>query len=65
MGKSLKHMDKEGNFLNRTTIGYALRSRIYKWNLIKFQSFRKSRAEKPGNFPSSGLHFILIFSIIV
>ena len=65
MGKNLKHMDKEGNFLNRTPIGYALRSRIYKWNLIKFHSFRKRREEEAGYFPSSGLHFILIFTIFL
>ena len=29
------------NFLNRTLIAYALRSRIDKWNLIKLQSFCK------------------------
>ena len=63
MGKNLKHMDKEGNFLNRTPIGYALRSRIYTWNLIKFHSFRKRREEEAGYFPSSGIHFILIFTI--
>ena len=27
------------NFLNRTLIAYALRSRIDKWEFIKFQSF--------------------------
>jgi hypothetical protein len=27
------------NFLNRTPMAYALRSRINKWDLIKFQSF--------------------------
>jgi hypothetical protein len=39
MGKSLKHMGTGGNFLNRTPIAYALRSRIDKWDLIKSQSF--------------------------
>jgi hypothetical protein len=39
MGKSLKHMDTGGNFLNRTPMAYALRSRIDKWDLIKSQSF--------------------------
>jgi hypothetical protein len=39
MGKSLEHMDMREYFLNRTTMAYALRSRIDKWNLIKLQSF--------------------------
>jgi hypothetical protein len=30
MGKSLEHVGTEENFLNRTTIAYALRSRIDK-----------------------------------
>jgi hypothetical protein len=39
VGKSLRHMDTGGNFLNRTPISYALRSRIDKWDLIQLQSF--------------------------
>jgi hypothetical protein len=40
------------NFLNRTPIVYALRSRINKWNLIKSHSFYKikdtvNRAKQP------------------
>ena len=31
------------NFLNRTPIAYALRSRIDKWDLIKLQSFCKAK----------------------
>ena len=31
------------NFLNRTLIAYALRSRIDKWDLIKLQSFCKAK----------------------
>jgi hypothetical protein len=31
------------NFLNRTPIAYALRSRIAKWDLIKLQSFCKAK----------------------
>jgi hypothetical protein len=30
-------------FLNRTTMSYALRSRINKWDLIKLQSFCKTK----------------------
>jgi hypothetical protein len=42
-GKSLKHMGKGGNFLNRTAMACAVRSRIGKWDLIKLQSFCKSK----------------------
>jgi hypothetical protein len=31
------------NFLNRTPMAYALRSRINKWDLIKLQSFCKTK----------------------
>jgi hypothetical protein len=31
------------NFLNRTPMDYALRSRINKWDLIKLQSFCKAK----------------------
>jgi hypothetical protein len=41
-GKSLEHMGTGGNFLNRTPIAYALRSRIDKWDLIKLHSFCKA-----------------------
>ena len=43
MGKSLKHMGRGENFLNRTPMAYALRSRIDKWDLIKLQSFCKAK----------------------
>jgi hypothetical protein len=42
-GESLKHMDTGENFMNRTPMVYALRSRINKWNLIKLQSFCKAK----------------------
>jgi hypothetical protein len=42
-GKSLEHMGTGENFLNRILIAYALRSRTDKWNLIKLQSFCKSK----------------------
>jgi hypothetical protein len=41
--KSLEHIDTGENFLNRTPIAYALRSRIDKWNFIKLQSFCKEK----------------------
>ena len=42
-GKRLKHMGTEENFLNRTPMAYALRSRIVKWDLIILQSFCKAK----------------------
>jgi hypothetical protein len=41
--KSLEHMGTGENFLNRTPIAYALRSRIGKRDLIKLQSFCKAK----------------------
>jgi hypothetical protein len=35
MGKSLELIGTGGNFLNRTPMAHALRSRIDKWDLIK------------------------------
>ena len=43
LGKTLKDMGTRENFLNRTPIAYALRSKIYKWDLIKLQSFCKAK----------------------
>jgi len=43
VGKSLKHMDPGENFLNRTPVAYALRSRIDKWDIIKLESFCKAK----------------------
>jgi hypothetical protein len=43
VGKSLEHMSTGENFLNRTPIAYALRSRIDKWDLIKLQTFCKAK----------------------
>ena len=43
VGKSLEHMGTGKNFLNRTQVAYALRSTTYKWNLIKLQSFCKTK----------------------
>jgi hypothetical protein len=39
VGKIFEHMNTGEIFLNRTTIAYALRSRIDKWDLLKLQSF--------------------------
>ena len=43
VGKSLKHMGTGENFLYRTPMTYALRSRIDKWDLIKLQSVCKAK----------------------
>jgi hypothetical protein len=43
MGKILEHMDTREMFLHRTPMSYALRSRIDKCDLIKFQSFCKTK----------------------
>jgi len=42
VGKNLEHMGTGENFLNKTPMVHALRSRIDKWNLIKLQSFCKA-----------------------
>jgi hypothetical protein len=43
VGENLKHMDTGGKFLNRTSMACAVRSRIYKWDLVKLQSFCKAK----------------------
>jgi hypothetical protein len=43
VGESLEDMGTGGKFLNRTAMACAVRSRIYKWYLIKFQSFYKAK----------------------
>jgi hypothetical protein len=43
VGKSLEHMGTGENFLHRTPIAYALRSRIEKWDLIKLPSLCKAK----------------------
>jgi hypothetical protein len=42
-GKSLELIGTGGNFLNRTPMAHALRSRIDKWDLIKLESFYKAK----------------------
>jgi len=41
VGKHLEHMGTGENFVNKTPMAYALRSRINKWDLIKLQSLGK------------------------
>jgi hypothetical protein len=43
MGNSLEHMDTGERFLNRTAMVCAVRSRINKWEFIKFQSSVRQR----------------------
>jgi len=43
VGRSLKHIGTRRNILKRTSVAYALRSRIDKWDLIKLQSFCKAK----------------------
>jgi hypothetical protein len=41
--KSFEHMGTGEILLNRTAMTYTLRSKIDKWDLIKFQSFCKAK----------------------
>jgi hypothetical protein len=43
LGNSLEHMGTGEEFLHRTPMAYALRSRIDKWDIIKLQSFCKAK----------------------
>ena len=43
MGKSLEVIGKKEQFLNRTAMACAVRSRIDKWDLIKLQNFCKAK----------------------
>jgi hypothetical protein len=43
VGKSIKDTDTGEKFLNRTAITCVIRSRINKWDLIKLQSFCKTK----------------------
>jgi len=43
VGKNLEHMGTGENFLNKTPMAYALRSRNDKWDLLKLQSFCKAK----------------------
>jgi hypothetical protein len=49
VGKGLKNTGTGENFLNRTPMAYALRSRIDKWDLIKLQSFCKAKKTNKQN----------------
>ena len=42
LGKGLELIGTGGNFLNRTSMAHALRSRIDKWNLMKLERFCKA-----------------------
>ena len=43
VGNILEDMGTGEQFLNRTPMAYDVRSRIYKWDLIKLQSFCKAK----------------------
>jgi hypothetical protein len=43
VGKSLQDMGPGGRFRKRTAMACAVRSRIYKWDLVKLQSFCKAK----------------------
>jgi hypothetical protein len=43
VGKSLVLIGTRGNFLNRTPMAHALRSRIDKWDLVKLESYCKAK----------------------
>jgi hypothetical protein len=43
LGKSLEDMGTGEKFLNRTAMACAVRPKINKWDLIKFQSFCKAK----------------------
>ena len=44
VGKSFELIGTGGNFLNRTPMAHALRSRIDKWDLTKLESFCKAKS---------------------
>ena len=67
MGKSLEVIGKKEQFLNRTAMACAVRSRIDKWDLIKLQSFCKAKdtvnkTKKATN--RLGKDFFLILNLI-
>ena len=43
VGGNLKYMGTGGKFLNRTGMACAVKSRIDKWDLMKLQSFCKTK----------------------
>ena len=67
MGKSLEVIGKKEQFLNRTAMACAVRSRIDKWDLIKLQNFCKAKdtvnkTKKATN--RLGKDFFLILNLI-
>ena len=54
VGKSLELIGTRGNFLNRTPMAQALRSRTDKWDLMKLESFCKAKdiVEKTNQQPT-------------
>ena len=67
MGKRLEVIGKRVQFLNRTAMACAVRSRIDKWDLIKLQNFCKAKdtvnkTKKATN--RLGKDFFLILNLI-
>ena len=67
VGESLEDMGTWEKFLNRTAMACAVRSKIYKWDLMKLQSFCKAKdtvnkTKKATN--RLGKDFFLILNLI-
>jgi hypothetical protein len=64
--KSLKDMGTGGKVLNRTAIACSVRSRIDKWDLIKFQGFSKAKdtVNRQKGHQQSGKEFLPILNLI-
>ena len=66
MGKSLEVIGKREQFLNRTAMACAVRSRIDKWDLIKLQNFGKAKdtVNKTKRPPTDWERIFLILNLI-
>ena len=66
VGKSLKDMGTGGKFVNRTEMAHAVGSRIDKWDLIKLQSFcrTKDNINKTKRPPKDSEKFLPVLNLI-
>jgi hypothetical protein len=64
VGESLEDMGTGGKFLNRTPMAGAVRCRIYKWNLIKLQSFCKTLSIRQKGHQQIGKGSLPILNLI-
>ena len=55
VGESFEDMGTGEEFLNRTAMACAVRSRIHKWDLIKLQSFYKAKDTVTGQTATNRL----------